>query len=103
VRKERRKGGRRRTDKEPVKDAEVTLTNERSAGAVHHDERGEAHWAWATEQQSLDRTFDELKALDNDALRLLDSEPAPRRPRTDGGYNPYDATSSSNRKLKPRR
>ena len=81
----------------------MALTNERSAGAVYHDERGEAHWGWATEQQALDRTFDELKALDNDALSLLDSEPAPRRPRAGGGYKPYDAAASNNKKSKPRR
>jgi hypothetical protein len=52
---------------------------------------------WASEQQaqeSADRTFDELKALDNEALTLVD-QPDPSRPKPPpgGGYNPYDVTA----------
>jgi hypothetical protein len=103
VRPERRKSGRRRTDK-PTTDPAATLTNEGSAGKVQHDERGEARWAWSTAQNdALDRTFDELKALDNEALTLLESEPVAARPRNSGGYNPYDAAAVKKRKTKPRR
>lgn len=92
---ERRKGGRRRTDK--AASDPVELTNERSTGAIEHDERGDARWVWASEQQaqeSAERTFDELKALDNEALRILE-QPDPSRPQPPpgGGYNPYDVTA----------
>ena len=71
---------------------------------MQHDERGEARWTWATEQHdALDRTFDELKALDNEALTLLEPNPVAARPRTGGGYNPYDAAAAKKTKSKPRR
>ncbi len=94
---ERRKGGRRRTDQPAASDDAVTLTHERSGGAIEHDERGDARWVWASEQQaheSVERTFDELKALDNEALRLLEqSDPSLPKPPPGGGYNPYDTTA----------
>jgi hypothetical protein len=92
---ERRKGGRRRSDKATRE--EVTLTNERSGGTIEHDDRGDARWVWASEQQaheSADRTFDELKALDNEALEILEpSDPSRGKPPPGGGYNPYDAVA----------
>jgi hypothetical protein len=104
VRPERRKSGRRRTDKPAASDADVTLTNAHSAGGIQHDDRGEARWTWATEQpHALDRTFDELKALDNETLTLLESEPVVARPRPGSGYNPYDTTTPKQRKPKTRR
>ena len=94
--KERRKGGRRQTDKEATGDDRVTLTNERSSGAIEHDDRGDARWVFASEQQARDsaETFDEFKALDNEALTLVD-QPDPSRPKPPpgGGYNPYDVTA----------
>ena len=94
---ERRKSGRRRTDKPATSDDKVTLTNERSTGAIEHDDRGDARWVWATEQQaqeSTERTFNELKALDNEALTLLEqSDPSRPKPPPGGGYNPYDTTA----------
>jgi hypothetical protein len=91
---ERRKGGRRRTDKHATSDDRVTLTNKRSTGTIEHDDRGDARWVWATEQQaqeSAEKTFDELKALDNEALTLLEqSDPSRATPPPGGGYNPYD-------------
>jgi hypothetical protein len=91
---ERRKGGRRRTDKSAKSDDPITLTNERSTGTIEHDDRGDARWVWATEQQaqeSAEKTFDELKALDNEALTLLEqSDPSRAKPPPGGGYNPYD-------------
>jgi hypothetical protein len=89
---ERRKGGRRRSDKE-AKDDQVTLTNERATGTIEHDDRGDARWVFPTEQQaheSAERTFNELKALDNETLEILE-QPDPRaKPPPGGGYNPYD-------------
>jgi hypothetical protein len=83
-------------------DAKVTLTNERSLGAIRHDERGDAHWTWATEQRDpLERTFDELKALDNETLALLESDPKAARPASGGGYNPYNAATG--KKLTPKK
>jgi hypothetical protein len=92
---ERRKGDRRRSDK--TSDDQVTLTNERSKGVIEHDDRGDARWVWATEQQAhelAEDTFNELKALDNEALALVD-QPDPSRPKPPpgGGYNPYDVTA----------
>jgi hypothetical protein len=91
---ERRKGGRRRSDKSATSDDSVKLTNERSTGSIEHDDRGDARWVWATEQQAhktAEDTFNELKALDNEALSLVD-HPDPSRPKPPpgGGYNPYD-------------
>jgi hypothetical protein len=103
--KERRKGGRRRADKQAERDS-ATLTNERSTGGVEHDERGDARWVWASEQQARDtaETFDELKALDNDTLEILElSEPNPAKAPPGGGYNPYDVTTPKKRPAKNRR
>jgi hypothetical protein len=99
--RDRRKSGRRKADRR-ASDAKVTLTNERSAGSIIHDERGDARWTWATESpDTLERTFDELKALDNETLTLLDSDkPAASRPIPGGGYNPYDAVTD--KKVKPK-
>jgi hypothetical protein len=93
---ERRKSGRRRNDRR-ASDTKPTLTNEKSVGGVRHDERGDAHWVWASEQQaqeSAERTFNELKALDNEALALLEqSDPAQSKSPPGGGYNPYDVAT----------
>jgi hypothetical protein len=102
---ERRKGGRRRSDK--AKREDVTLTNERSNGTIEHDDRGDARWVWASEQQAqeaAERTFDELKALDNETLEILE-QPAPLsgRPPPGGGYNPYDAVEPKKKPAKTRR
>ncbi|HEY9182507.1 MAG TPA: hypothetical protein VIQ99_04860 [Gammaproteobacteria bacterium] len=104
--RERRKGGRRRTDKQPTRDTSVTLTNERSTGTIEHDERGDARWVSASERQARDtaETFDELKALDNDTLEILELTDAPRQKSPPGGgYNPYDISTPSKRAGKTRR
>jgi hypothetical protein len=104
--KERRKGGRRRGDRRAARD-EATLTNSRASGTVEHDDRGDARWVWATEkqaQESADRTFDELKALDNETLTLLEqSAPARGSAPPGGGYNPYDAVAAPKKPAKARR
>jgi len=85
----RNKSGRRRSDRRASD--KPTLTNEQSLGGVRHDERGEARWVWASEPPQQDEgTFDELKALDNKALALLESDPSLRRSPPGGGYDPYD-------------
>ena len=93
---ERRKGRRRSSDKEGARGDKPKLTNEHSIGTIEHDERGDARWVWASEhqaQESLERTFDELKALDNETLSLLDQPaPAPGKQPPGGGYNPYNTT-----------
>jgi len=97
---ERRKGGRRRADKERARDASVTFTNERS-GTIEHDERGDARWVSASEKQARDtaETFDELRALDNDTLEILELSDAPRQKAPPGGgYNPYDVSTPKKRK-----
>jgi len=93
---ERRKGGRRRSDKQAAADKPV-LTNERSVGGIKHDDRGDARWVFPPEKQAqelLERTFDELKALDNESLSLLEQSPTQSRPPPGGGYNPYDVTAA---------
>ena len=102
---ERRKGGRRRSDKATRED--VTLTNERSSGTIEHDDRGDARWVWPSEkqaQQSAERTFDELKALDNETLEILElGDPSRTKPPPGGGYNPYDAVVPPKKPAKTRR
>ena len=48
-------------------------------GKVEHDERGQARWKWATEENSPapsdTGTFDLLKALDNKALKVSQEVP----------------------------
>jgi hypothetical protein len=106
---ERRKGtrGRRRTDKQAATEDKPTLTNERSTGAIEHDERGDARWVWASEQQaqeSAERTFNELKALDNEALALLEqADPSLPKVPPGGGYNPYDTTAPPKKTASKRR
>jgi len=103
---ERRKGGRRRSDKQQARDTSVTLTNERSLGSIEHDERGDARWVSATEKQARDtaETFDELRALDNDTLEILELADVPRQKAPPGGgYNPYDVTTPKKRPAKNRR
>jgi hypothetical protein len=98
--KERRRGGRRTTDKRPATDQSATLTNEQRTGVVQHDDRGDARWVFPSEQQAqevLDRTFDELKALDNAAL-ALQSDPTPSKAPPGGGYNPYDVSTPAPKK-----
>jgi len=94
---ERRKGGRRRNDKEAAGQDKATLTNQGSVGSIEHDERGDARWVFPTEQQakeSIERTFNELKALDNEALALLEqADPSQQKTPPGGGYNPYDTTA----------
>ena len=102
---ERRKGGRRRSDKQQARDTSVTLTNERSSGSIEHDERGAARWVSASEKQARDtaETFDELRALDNDTLEILELAEPPAKKPPGGGYNPYDVTTPKKRPAKNRR
>jgi hypothetical protein len=102
---ERRKGGRRRSDKQQARES-VTLTNQRSSGSIEHDERGDARWVSATEKQARDtaETFDELRALDNDTLEILELADGPRQKAPPGGgYNPYDVSTPKKRAVKNRR
>jgi hypothetical protein len=91
---ERRKGGRRRSDKQQAREP-VTFTTERSSGSIEHDERGDARWVFPSEKQARDtaETFDELKALDNDTLEVLELTESRAKTRPGGGYNPYDVST----------
>lgn len=99
---ERRKGGRRRSDRRSAADKQPAaekpvLTNEQRTGVVQHDDRGDARWVFPSErqaQEALDRTFDELKALENEALSLLEQAPSRSGSPPGGGYNPYDVTAA---------
>jgi hypothetical protein len=102
---ERRKSGRRRSDKQAARDAAPTLTNERKTGTIEHDDRGDARWVFPSEQQARDtaETFDELKALDNDTLEILELSEPPAKSPPGGGYNPYNVTTPKKRPAKNRR
>jgi hypothetical protein len=86
----------------------LDYTGEFASGVVDHDDRGQARWKWKTEDApaaSADRTFDLLKALDNDAISI-EKEPQEVRtaPPRQSGYNPYDVGGPTQRKSrrKPR-
>jgi hypothetical protein len=89
-----------RTDRIPRLDEDdlaVVASGLDSSGQIEYDERGHARWKWVTEivtGATTDQTFDQLKALTNNRLRLLD-EPSLSRdepPAPGGGYNPYETT-----------
>jgi hypothetical protein len=67
-----------------------------SSGSVAFDDLGQPRWRWVTEQcgpnDSLDSTFDYLKALDNTALTIQHEDPPAKGTelRKESGYNPYD-------------
>jgi hypothetical protein len=83
----------------------VVSSSERSAGKVDHDHRGTSRWKWKTESDdapndSLDRTFNHLKALSHPKLKVEGDgpdveDPTGRSPK--GGYDPY-ATGLPKRK-----
>jgi hypothetical protein len=100
-----------RTDRIPRldDDLEVVASGADSSGQIEYDERGQARWKWVTEiaqNAPTDRTFDQLKALTNNRLRLLDESQAsrdqPPAPQPGGGYNPYETTPKAQRPAKPR-
>jgi hypothetical protein len=101
-----------RTDRIPRldDDLEVVASGAESSGQIEYDERGHARWKWVTEiaqNAPADQTFDQLKALTNNRLRLLDesqvSRDEPAAPPPGGGYNPYETTPKApQRPLKPR-
>jgi hypothetical protein len=70
----------------------VSSTSE--TGVIEHDERGRARWKWRTEAtpaENVEQTFDQLRALDNDALALEQAaEPQADAPKAKSGYDPYD-------------
>jgi hypothetical protein len=78
----------------------LDYTGEFSTGTIDHDERGQARWKFKTEATpsgDIERTFDLLKALNNDALSIEGAqEPAAEtKPKRKSGYNPYDVDSSA--------
>jgi hypothetical protein len=107
------------TSEEPTLDADPTrkdtlhdhsrvsldYTGEFATGSVDHDDRGQARWKWNTESTpagETERTFDLLKALNNDALSIEGSpDQKPTEPPRQSGYNPYDVGGGN--KPKPRK
>jgi hypothetical protein len=81
------------------------VSAESQTGVIEHDERGRARWKWRTEStptDNADKTFDQLRALDNDALALEQGDtPPPDPPKAKSGYDPYD-TGVMPGPLKPR-
>ncbi len=78
-------------------DSTIVSANESSSGGVDFDELGHARWKWSTEASvaapaDIERTFDLLKALDNETIELQEvKQPgAPAAPKKQTGYNPYD-------------
>jgi hypothetical protein len=81
-------------------------TGEFATGSIAHDERGQARWKFKTESTPAtsdpERTFDLLKALNNDALRVESAPSAGAdKPTRHSGYNPYDVTGPDKSKSKP--
>jgi hypothetical protein len=75
-------------------DLSIVASGGDSAGAIEHDERGEARWKWVTETAAAletEKTFDHLEALSNASLSLVDAPASTdsAKPRKTG-YNPYD-------------
>ncbi len=59
-------------------------------GIIERDDRGMARWVVVPSSRT-DQTFDELRALDSDALAIEDETPTPQpKPNPQSGYNPYD-------------
>jgi len=83
----------------------LDYTGEFASGVIDHDDRGQARWKWNSESTPVgetERTFDLLKALNNDALTIEGSpQPDPAKPARQSGYNPYDVSGTA--KQKPRK
>jgi hypothetical protein len=76
-------------------DLSIVASGGDSAGAIEHDERGEARWKWVTETAAAletEKTFDHLEALSNASLALADAPATATaaKPPRKTGYNPYD-------------
>jgi hypothetical protein len=85
----------------------LDYTGEFATGTVDHDDRGQARWKWNTESTpagDTDRTFDLLKALNNDALTIEGTaeQEQPAKPQRKSGYDPYDVGGDKPKKTKPR-
>ena len=87
-------------------DSTIVSANESSAGGIAFDDLGQPRWKFPTEDgaaSEAERTFDLLKALDNDSIELLETKAASETPAPSkqGGYNPYD-TGRDDSPAKPR-
>ena len=96
-------------DNEPTNEAralDFDYTGEFATGSISHDDRGQARWKFNTETtppagSDPERTFDLLKALNNDALSIESSAPPEEaKPTRHSGYNPYDVTGANKSKSK---
>jgi hypothetical protein len=88
-----------RTDRIPrlEEDLELVAPGADASGQIEYDERGQARWKISEiPSKATDETFDQLRALTNNRLRLLDDtrpeEQEPVRSSAGGGYNPYETT-----------
>ena len=84
----------------------LDYTGEFASGVIDHDDRGQARWKWNSESTptgETERTFDLLKALNNDALTIEGSpKQESEKPKRQSGYNPYDV-GGADTKPKPRK
>lgn len=77
----------------------VVTASESDSGTVAFDDRGQPRWQWISELgggTDLTGTFDQLKALENSALRRdgdqsqpTSLEPERKQPCSKAGYDPY--------------
>jgi hypothetical protein len=73
--------------------ASIVAAHEGSAGRVTHDARGHAQWKWTSQEHPVapnDKTYNLLKALDNDALAVREAAQAAEQASRKIGFDPYD-------------
>ncbi|MEO8465294.1 MAG: hypothetical protein ABI640_08125 [Gammaproteobacteria bacterium] len=66
------------------------LVSDFVSGGVERDERGQARWIVVPSSRDPNKTFNQLKALDNDALVIEGAKPDEPKPNLKSGYNPYN-------------
>jgi hypothetical protein len=77
----------------------VVSASENGSGSIDCDDRGRSRWKWVTESTtagSAEKTFNYLRALTNDGLKLADDKARAERPEPGKqvGYDPYDTAGN---------
>ncbi len=77
----------------------VVSASENSSGSIDCDDRGQSRWKWVTESTTAgnaEKTFNYLRALTNDALKLAEDQAGAEQPAPGKqvGYDPYDTAGN---------